>query len=173
MWCRFGDNCLVQEMQSSAPELILRTQKTRGEEPKILKNLKKAVKDKEEADYSLPSRIMDIAFFGHSFAQMPHPLQKMRSISNLLSMTPSGQYIAHIPQELHFSRSTTGRNTRQVPVFPQAPSTGLEIASRSLIPPTPHMPSWQHSDFAHLQTSRQLQPWQNPVKRDPSLPVHR
>ncbi len=42
-------------------------------------------------------------------------------------MTASGQYIAQIPQRLHASRLTTGRNVLQEPVKPIAASFGVLI----------------------------------------------
>lgn len=42
-------------------------------------------------------------------------------------MTASGQYIAQIPQRLHASRLTTGRNVLQEPVKPIASSFGVLI----------------------------------------------
>ena len=48
-------------------------------------------------------------------------------------ITASGQYIQHIWHLLHFSRSTTGRNIRHLPVSPIAPGSGYVIhVNRSL-----------------------------------------
>jgi hypothetical protein len=83
------------------------------------------------------SRSIEIAFFGHSFAQIPHPLQKSRSTSRSSLIAASGQNMAQMPQALHCSLSTTGLKTRQDPVFPEAPLIGLLIAGRVLIAPAP------------------------------------
>jgi len=91
----------------------------------------------------LPSLTISIAFFGHSFAQIPQPLQNVRSTFRSSSTARSGQYMAHSLQALHFSRSITGLNTRHEPVRPAALSFGRLSARRSreeLIPSSPCMP---------------------------------
>ena len=123
--------------------------------------------------YYFSSRTMVMAFFGHSFAQIPHPLQNPRSISRSSLIAWSGQYIAQRPHWLHFSLSTTGRNTRHEPVLPQAPTVGLLNASRSLIPPAPCTRLRQLSHSGHLKTSLRSRVLRNPLKRSPSSPVHR
>jgi hypothetical protein len=96
--------------------------------------------------YYFSSLTISIAFFGHSLAQMPQPLQNRRSTLSSSSIEASGQYMAHSPQALHFSWSTTGLNTRHDPVCPAAPSFGWLIARRSreeLMRSSPYMPLQQ------------------------------
>ena len=64
------------------------------------------------------SRTISIAFFGHSLAQIPQPLQNRRSTLRSSSIAASGQYMAQSPQALHLSRSTTCLNTRHDGVRP-------------------------------------------------------
>jgi hypothetical protein len=56
---------------------------------------------------------MVIALVGHSLAQIPQPLQKLKSNSILPMsgrhfMAPSGQNITHVKHNVHFSKSLTG-----------------------------------------------------------------
>src|SRR5512137_330585 len=67
------------------------------------------------------SCFMVIASLGHSAAQIPQPLQYVKSGSKNPSasswMHPSGQSVLHIPHFEHFSWSKTGLKTRHDPVL--------------------------------------------------------
>jgi hypothetical protein len=69
---------------------------------------------------------------GHSLAQIPHPLQYLKSISGALSgpifTEPSGQYSQHVRHLVHFFLFTMGRYVRQVPVVLTPSSGGVEMA---------------------------------------------
>ena len=123
--------------------------------------------------YYFSSRTIAIAFFGHSLAQIPHPLQNPRSTSNSSLIAWSGQYISQSPHWLHFSLSTTGRNTRHEPVLPHAPTTGLLTASRCLIRPAPGTPPLQLVHSCHPKTFQRLLTLRNPWIQFPSLQVPR